>query len=1684
MTTSTKINLMLYLITGFSFIVLKKHSWAISNEKTESQYLWSRLDIHSNYGTSGIIPAPKEINYTIEKAEKIENVSMLSSIPYDCNDPITGDGAVINNLGSENICLLCEASDLTNLIDGDLGNYASFDIPIGISVATPVVSIKDMVNTYPSGYRAGFVVQSGGSVLHTTLYNSFQIKTLLNGALQETANYGGGGTLEANLIAGTSGAKRLSFITTLPFDEVELTLTSSLTGINNLKVFYAFVDADPNCNYNCLQPLSPPLFSSAVNGAGTGIDGFCLFCSVNNTGSTVDVDTSNYATINMPTSIGAEGTISVFAGEDLPAGYDAGVAVSDGSGLLGTLTATLLSKITINTFLDGLPAESVAVDSSLANIGLLPGSENINLLSFKTTMPFDEIQLSIGGIFTTTNVRVYYAFVRPDSDNDGVSDCVDKCDGGNDLLDVDGDGQPDECDFDCTLSSSYDISICPEETTAQLSAPGIGERWSALSGNPGSVSVDSSGFVSNLQEEGTYFFQLSNGVCSDTFQLNFQLSNFNGACNMPLVGDHVVLDDTNNTGGICLLCGAADANKLTDGNLANYMNYDATLSLLSSQSIISLKDTSNIYPENTRTGFVISSDDGLLNVDVLNQLEIRTYLGDVFQEAAAWGGVLGASALPGSSNQTRLSFVTAKEFDEVELVAKGVLGLLTNLRIYYGFTEPENGCNGQPSLGDCLQLLSVTNEYAANVDYDETGLDAVACVNCYLENIGNLIDDDINTYTTINLTVGVGASASLAVASPNVFDEGYEAGFIVDGAAHWLEASVLGGMTMKTYLNGVQQETFMGSSGLLKVSLLPTDGNKGFLTCRPSLPFNEIKLEVSAVVAALAETKVYSAFVRSDIDGDGVPDCYDKCCGSPDYLDMDENGLVDCVDPQCLLYGTPVAQNDTFEICPSLRFSAYLSGNDNSLVFPTFSIISQPDNGTVIVDQDGYFWYTGSSYTCGYEQFVYQVCNGNNSDCCSTATVTIGMTDSQSPVLENIPADLTIQCDDFPPSSLQVMATDNCNNISIQIDEVMTSFLGPTCNSYRLERTWTASDCCMNKDVATQIITVEDRSSPSIFHIYTLPNGQKLIAGVANLVSGNWKEVVFPEAFSSTPVVFTQVTSDNDAATVVVQTRKVESSHFEIRLKEEEAADGLHTGETVAWIAVEPGLLGGTNSCEIKNSITIGSTLGTLAFAQSYGQVPNLLSSLQSNVSQDPVSLRTQLVTEDSAQTFLQEEISKDIETIHPTEEIAYLAIEPGSFLSDENEVVFGENGSLQVTTNWQFVNFQNSYLNPVVVAGPLSLNDPEPATTRIRNVSKTGFEIRLEEWDYQDGAHAPETVSYVVVEGSLPTPVDGFCRYDQSDFADNLIGWDNCEGYVPISHSATPIDSIGIIYVNHEWQVTDECGNTTAFSVTAPCTGVSLKLKMSLTGPLIANGGGTIMRDDLRSLNLIPSQEPYSAMPTFQHTGYGGEEKMDDVIKEIHGENALVDWAFLEIRNPVNPQEVLSSQSILLYQDGHTTNAWGDSTITVLGLLESDYYVSVRHRNHLGIMTGSSYLLSTDDPPLIDLTIDSTEIYGNEVAFFNSNGHCSLWAGDLNADGKAIYQGPSNDIFPILNCVITAPDNTDLLANFIYQTYTPEDLNLDGKAIFQGPKNDRALLLFNTTLRHLSNSQNYTNFIVNEVLP
>ncbi len=245
-----------------------------------------------------------------------------------------------------------------------------------------------------------------------------------------------------------------------------------------------------------------------------------------------------------------------------------------------------------------------------------------------------------------------------------------------------------------------------------------------------------------------------------------------------------------------------------------------------------------------------------------------------------------------------------------------------------------------------------------------------------------------------------------------------------------------------------------------------------------------------------------------------------------------------------------------------------------------------------------------------------------------------------------------------------------------------------------------------------------------------------------------------------------------------------------------------------------------------------------------------------------------------------------------------------------------------------------------------------------------------------------------------------------------------------------------------------------TTFNLNAH-NGVKVSPKMYLKGALESNG---LMRDALRSKGLLPSTEPYSALPNFQHYGNGGGETVTNpAVFQVTGNNAIVDWVVVELRSGNSISTPVSTQSALLQRDGDVVGMDGVSPVRFWEVAPGQYHVSVRHRNHLGVMTNQVFNLSSVTT-VVDFSNPTVPLYGTMPCGMDGNKRV-LWLGDANRDKKTVFQGPNNDIFSLFSTVVGNPGNVNNNANYMLEGYLLTDFNLDGCSIYNGPNNDRSVM-------------------------
>ncbi len=252
--------------------------------------------------------------------------------------------------------------------------------------------------------------------------------------------------------------------------------------------------------------------------------------------------------------------------------------------------------------------------------------------------------------------------------------------------------------------------------------------------------------------------------------------------------------------------------------------------------------------------------------------------------------------------------------------------------------------------------------------------------------------------------------------------------------------------------------------------------------------------------------------------------------------------------------------------------------------------------------------------------------------------------------------------------------------------------------------------------------------------------------------------------------------------------------------------------------------------------------------------------------------------------------------------------------------------------------------------------------------------------------------------------------------------------------------------------------GGSTAFSassdvaaITVVPVDVKVALKAMLEGPYNAATG--LMGDNLRSLGLLPTTEPYTGLG-YSYVGTTGGTTTAPVLA-VTGNNAIVDWVAVELRNNATPTTIVASRAALIQRDGDVVALDGASPLS-FSVSPGTYRVAIRHRNHLPAMTLNGVSL-TSVATTVDLSSAATAAFGTEArkAITGTFPVQGLWAGDVLFDNNVQYVGANNDRDPILTTVGSTTPN-----NVVTNVYSTRDTNLDGSVIYVGLGNDRDLLL------------------------
>ncbi len=206
--------------------------------------------------------------------------------------------------------------------------------------------------------------------------------------------------------------------------------------------------------------------------------------------------------------------------------------------------------------------------------------------------------------------------------------------------------------------------------------------------------------------------------------------------------------------------------------------------------------------------------------------------------------------------------------------------------------------------------------------------------------------------------------------------------------------------------------------------------------------------------------------------------------------------------------------------------------------------------------------------------------------------------------------------------------------------------------------------------------------------------------------------------------------------------------------------------------------------------------------------------------------------------------------------------------------------------------------------------------------------------------------------------------------------------------------------------------------------SGMSLTLKVFLEGPYLGAG---IMRNKLEESFLLPLQQPFNTAPYFLN-------EIKSIANGIAFPVSTVDWVIVELRQG-NPAVSGSGPSSSLVERHAALLASNGEIIDVTGFplrfsnvsFGQEYYILIRHRNHLDIVSANSITAAPNAN--YDFTLNPSTALGIEQLKNSGDGFYFMHAGDYNQDG-----------------VIQTTDFDNWVADpAILNTYEEADGNLDG---------------------------------------
>ena len=112
-----------------------------------------------------------------------------------------------------------------------------------------------------------------------------------------------------------------------------------------------------------------------------------------------------------------------------------------------------------------------------------------------------------------------------------------------------------------------------------------------------------------------------------------------------------------------------------------------------------------------------------------------------------------------------------------------------------------------------------------------------------------------------------------------------------------------------------------------------------------------------------------------------------------------------------------------------------------------------------------------------------------------------------------------------------------------------------------------------------------------------------------------------------------------------------------------------------------------------------------------------------------------------------------------------------------------------------------------------------------------------------------------------------------------------------------------------------------------------------------------------------------------------------------------VVDWILVQLRE-TETGNATASKSAFLHKDGRIVADDGINGEIELNAPADNYYIVIKHRNHLAVMSKNPISLNDTSSTLYDFTTADSQFYGTGGAVQLESGVWGMWSGDADGSG------------------------------------------------------------------------------------